>query len=256
MMHKKFDLHIHTPVSTCYIDHLEGIETSTEEIVEAAMAAGLDAIAITDHNSAEGIERIRELGRGKGLCVFPGVELSTKGGHVLAIFDLDTPVEKLGHLIELLGFKEEEQGEAYYETSLWLDEVSRMIEESGGLTIAAHVDRALRGFLSSDEPAKDKQRIHNSNHLSALEITVPSDKTHWNQGLGRNYPKRYACVQGSDAHAPKEIGRRPIYIDIPAIDLEGLRLAFREHETRIRFPGDLADGVKLPVSIDFDPPLR
>lgn len=241
-MYKKIDLHVHSPKSSCYVDYMmpeANIETSLEEIVNAAIASGLHAIAITDHNSAEGIEGIRDIGRRNGLYVFPGVEISARGGHVLAIFDHDCPVQKLRHLIELLGFDEEERGHGFCETGLWLDEVFWRIEESGGLAIAAHADRRPKGFLASDEPTKDKKRIHNSNHLSALEITVPSNRTLWMEGLMPNFPKKYACIQGSDAHEPKEIGRRPIYIDIPTIDLEGLRLAFREFETRIRFPEDL-----------------
>ncbi len=243
-MYKKIDLHVHTPESSCYVDHVmpeANIQTSLEEIVDAAIATGLDAIAITDHNSAEAIERVMEIARGKGLYVFPGVEISARGGHVHAIFDGDTPVEILHHLIERLGFDEEERGQGFCETGLWLDEVFRRIEESGGLAIAAHADRRPKGFLASDEPTRIKRRIHNSNYLSALEITIPTTRELWREGLMPHFPKKYACIQGSDAHDPEEIGRRPIYIDLPTIDLASLRLAFREHETRIRFPQDLAE---------------
>ena len=153
------------------------------------------------------------------------MEISARGGHALAIFDVDTPVQILHHLIELLGFT---------------DEVFWHIEESGGIAIAAHVDRRPKGFLASDEPARIKRRIHNSNYLSALEITIPSNRALWQEGSMPHFPKKYACIQGSDAHDPEEVGRRPIYIDLPTIDLASLRLAFREHETRIRFPRDLA----------------
>ena len=218
------------------------METSMEEIVDAAIASGLDAIAITDHNSADGVERVGEIGREKGLLVFPGMEISAKGGHALAIFDLDITVERLSHLLERLGFGEGERGNGFCETGLWLDEVFQIIEESGGLAIAAHIDRRPKGFIASDLSLSDKKRIHSSNHLSALEITIPSSGEKWRQGSMPNFPKRYACIQGSDAHEVREIGRRPIYIDIPVIDLEGLRLAFREPETRIRFPEDLEAG--------------
>ena len=250
-MYKKIDLHVHTPVSSCYVDYVRPeakIKTSLEEIVNASIACGLDAIAITDHNSAEGIEGIRNIGMKNGLCVFPGVEVSAKGGHVLAIFDQDTPADRLRHLLELLGLGAEQRGHGFQETGIWLDEVFCRIEESGGLAIAAHVDRRPRGFIASEEPLKDRQRIYSSDCLSALEITLPSNRTLWNRGLVPHFPKRYACIQGSDAHEPKEIGRRPIYLDIPTIDLEGLRLAFREYENRIRFPEDLA--------IDFNAWLR
>ncbi|MCK4243184.1 MAG: PHP domain-containing protein [Dehalococcoidia bacterium] len=249
-MYKKIDLHIHTPESSCYVDHVmpeANIETSLEEIVDAAIAAGLDAMAITDHNSAESVEKVRQIAGEKGLYIFPGVEISARGGHALAIFDGDTPVEILYHLIEILGFADEERGQGFCETELWLDEVFWRIEESGGIAIAAHADRRPKGFLASDEPVRVKRRIHSSNHLSALEITVPSTRDLWREGLMPHFPKKYACIQGSDAHSPNEIGRRPIYIECSTIDLAYLRLALREHETRIKFPQDLAEGGNIKV---------
>jgi len=44
------------------------------EIIQGS--SGLDAIAITDHNTVEAIDDIRQIARKKGLFVFPGIELS------------------------------------------------------------------------------------------------------------------------------------------------------------------------------------
>jgi predicted metal-dependent phosphoesterase TrpH len=215
--------------------------TSPQDIVEAALAAGLDAIAIVDHNTAEGIDAIREVVKKDGLCVFPGMELTARGGHILAIFEPSTPVQTLRQLLERLGFSEEQWGEGFFQTDYWMDEVFQEIEECGGLAIAAHIDRQPRGFIASSESKEDKIRIHSSDYLSALEITVAHDKPRWNQGKVPYFPKKYACIQGSDAHAIDEIGRRFTYISVPSLDLEGLRLAFSEYEARIRFPHELAE---------------
>ena len=62
------DLHIHTTFS-------DGRNTP-EEIVEAAKAAGLRYIAITDHDSVEGVTELYESGRcgaGSSLRLIPGV---------------------------------------------------------------------------------------------------------------------------------------------------------------------------------------
>jgi len=244
-MYKKMDLHVHTPESSCYVDHVmpeANIVTVPEMIVDAAVASGLHAIAITDHNSAEHIEEIREAATGEGLCVFPGIEISARGGHLLAIFDWNTPIEQLRRLLATLGFGEEDRGKGYLEPDFWIDQAALRVEESGGLAIAAHIDRRPKGFIASDLPIPDKMRIHNSDHFAALEITIPASRASWNGGLMPNFPKKYACVQGSDAHDPKEMGRRPIYFDISTVDLAGLRLAFREYETRIKFPEDITDG--------------
>ncbi len=243
-MFKKIDLHVHTPESTCYIDHVvpeANLKTSALDIVEAAQAAGLDGIAIADHNSVEGIDAVRDAARGNGLVVFPGIEISCRGGHLVAVFDQAAPVARLRELLRDIGLGEKERGQGYLQTDHWLDDVAEKVDAAGGLAIAAHVDRRPKGFVSAEEDTSDKVRIHQSPHISALEITVPQNKCRWNQGQMPRYPLPRACIQGSDAHAPAEVGRRPVYVLVPALDLDGLRLAFKEFEARVRFPEEMAE---------------
>jgi predicted metal-dependent phosphoesterase TrpH len=76
------DLHIHTTFS-------DGTDTP-EKVVELAKAAGLTAIAITDHDGIAGIEPAVKKGNEVGLEVVPGIELTseTPGAeiHVLGYF--------------------------------------------------------------------------------------------------------------------------------------------------------------------------
>ena len=58
----------------------------------------------------------------------------------------------------------------------------------------------------------------------------------------RDFPRKHACIQGSDAHEPDEIGRRPVYIKMEQVNLEALRSAFRNYETKIIFPDELPLG--------------
>lgn len=238
----KVDLHIHTPVSRCHDDNMsrgEAPPSKPEDTVHAALKAGLKAIAITDHNAAEGIDAIRQVATVNGLVIFPGVELSARGGHVLAIFEQDFPTKYIRALVAEAGFSENQWGDGFYQSPLWMDELFQKIGAMGGLAIAAHVDRAPRGFIAGIEPRPMRRRIHESEFLSALELTAYGDKARWNDGSMPNYPKPYATIQSSDAHAPREVGRRPIHIAVPRIDLDALRLAFREYHLRIRFPQEL-----------------
>ncbi|TXN31218.1 PHP domain-containing protein [Lacisediminihabitans profunda] len=80
------DLHTHSSVS-------DGTETPTQ-LVDAALAAGLGAVAITDHDSTAGWREAFAAATGTGLTVIPGMELSTNYGpasvHMLAyLFDPD-----------------------------------------------------------------------------------------------------------------------------------------------------------------------
>ena len=240
-MFRKVDFHVHTPASSCYEDHVNpelGLHTTPESIIGSALGSGINAIAIADHNSAEGIDAVREAAADSDLTIFPAVELTVRGGHLLAVFDPDTPMETLRRLLSEMGFTEEHRGNGYLGVPLWMDEACRMIEESGGMAIAAHADRYPRGFLASEEVSADKKRIHESPYLSALEITNAADKSLWNEGQAPGYPKKYPCLQGSDAHSPGEIGRRWTHVDVPSVTLAGLRLALADYRSSVRLPGE------------------
>jgi len=115
----------------------------------------------------------------------------------------------------------------------------RVIQEAGGLAIAAHVDRRPRGFIASLEPLAEKKRIYDCEYLSALEITVARDKSLWAAGAVPNFVKPYACLQNSDSHAPNEVGRRYTLARMPELTLAWLGTAIREHRERLRFPHEM-----------------
>lgn len=80
-MNGKADLHLHTTAS-------DGA-WSPSELVDAAKSAGLSTIAVTDHDTVEGIEEAQQRGMHHGIEVISGVELS---------------VEYAGFEVHLLGY--------------------------------------------------------------------------------------------------------------------------------------------------------
>ncbi|TQN46800.1 hypothetical protein FHX52_3530 [Humibacillus xanthopallidus] len=68
------DLHAHSNVS-------DGTETPTE-LVEAAAAAGIDVLAITDHDTVGGWEEAAAAARRTGVTLVPGIEVSCALGGV------------------------------------------------------------------------------------------------------------------------------------------------------------------------------
>ena len=209
---------MHTPKSACFGDG----SVTPEQIIDAALAAGL-----------------------KGLVIFPGIELSTVGGHILALFPLNTPLVELRDFLNYVGIDRHQWGDSINVTSGDTEEVLRKIEERGGLAIAAHVERWPSGFLETKQPRAVKMAIHASDYLGALEITIPRNKPRWNAGAVRGYPRKRACTQGSDAHALSEIGRRPVYVQMESVSLDALREAINDYETAIRFPEELGCEKKL-----------
>ena len=230
-MHR-VDLHVHTPRSTCYRD----MSATSQQIVAAALSSGLDAIAITDHHAFQGAVEVRAAAQAGGLMVFPGIEMTAKEGHFLAIFEADTPQQELEDFLQWLGIAPDSFGDGHMVVGRDTASVLKEVDGRGGLAIAAHIERWPSGFLESTEQRAVKEAIHANEHLSALEITIPQDKSRWNGGMVRGYAKKYACVQASDAHSPGEIGRRSILLNTEEISLGVFREAFRDHEGRIIFP--------------------
>lgn len=239
---KKLDLHIHTRFSLCYIDHLKpeaNLHTTPAQILQAALDAGLDGMAVTDHNGGEVIDEMRELARGSGITIFPGTEISTRGGHCLAIFDVGTDVDVIRDLMLALGLGPEKWGNGFVATDRWMDEVFEEIARRGGVAIGAHVDREPRGFLASDERPSDKQRIYQHPDLLALEITDPARKARYTAGADPRYRQPRACIQNSDAHAPHEVGRRPTFLRMDQVNLTALRNAVADFRRSVLFPEEL-----------------
>ena len=79
---EQIDLHIHTTAS-------DGTDTP-EAVVQAAARLGLRAIAITDHDTTDGVERAQAAGAAAGIEVVRGIEISTdyegRDVHILGYF--------------------------------------------------------------------------------------------------------------------------------------------------------------------------
>ncbi len=93
----RVDLHIHTTAS-------DGMLTPTE-VVHIALQNGLSAIAITDHDTTEGVEEALTAAEGTGLEVVAGVELSAEyasgEAHILGYF-VDRRDEALQEMLGVL----------------------------------------------------------------------------------------------------------------------------------------------------------
>jgi len=148
------DLHTHSSVS-------DGTETP-EELIAAAVDAGLGTVALTDHDSTSGWAQAFAAASGTGLTVIPGMELSTNYGpasvHMLAY--LFNPLDG-GIIAETARIRDgrlhraerivERIGEDY--DLSWAD----VLEQSsdGGTLGRPHIADALvaRGFVGSREEA-------------------------------------------------------------------------------------------------------
>ena len=154
----KFDFHTHTPASKDTGAWQAAIGTPNELTPKTwllkYMAAGIDCVAVTDHNTGEWIDRLkaayaqmkREADEGspcagfRELHLFPGVEISVQGGfHLLAIFAPSATGQTISDLLAKVGYQGT-RGDSDDVTRLGAAQVVECILEADGLAIPAHVD--------------------------------------------------------------------------------------------------------------------
>lgn len=232
------DLHVHTPASLDVQEQASKYGASTpEEIVAAAVAAKLDAIAITDHNTVDWCERVALAAVGHPLVVMPGAEISTSEGHLLAVWEEGTPVPQIEEVLVMLGLGHAKRGKLDIAAQGGIVETARIIAESGGVAIAAHADRD-KGLLKISVKARVRDTLLDP-ALSAVEIVDPATATQIQNQVGN--VRELACVRGSDtmlsgqsSHVLAGIGSRRTWIKASRPDLRGLRHALEDPELRVR----------------------
>ena len=102
----KIDLHVHT------IERSNCATVTEENQIKAAMRAGLDGIAITDHDRLVPRERLAALNaQFAPFKIFTGIEVSADDQHWVVLGVHDPALENLGwHYPELLAFVRERGG--------------------------------------------------------------------------------------------------------------------------------------------------
>ena len=224
------DLHLHTPASA---DWLEPGVTYLEWL-QKAESRGLDIVAITDHNTVEGVAKLRaEIERltwleanerlrpqeqrdleeyrrlGDKILVLPGFEFTaTFGFHIIGVFPPEISLRTMELLLLRLNVPVNRLEEGITEVGASTDVLTayRLIYEAGGIVIAAHANSthgvALQGLSFGGQT---KIAFTQDTHLHALEVTDLESSSRraaarFFDGSKPEYPRRMHCIQGSDAH--------------------------------------------------------
>jgi len=170
------DIHIHTIYS-------HDATTTVRGVLKQASSVGFNVIAVTDHDDIRGAFDARELASQYNVDVIPGVEVTTKDGHLLALF-----VEKIP------------------QRGLPLADTLKIIGDLGGIAVAPHPFNQLPGSLSMDNVISTLTNPRLKNVLRGIEVynmtTQPFDEKV--QRLSAYLP--FAKTAGSDAHVYWAIG--------------------------------------------------
>ncbi len=139
-------------------------------IVGMSKLLGLDIIALTDHNSSLNCEAVIKLGKENGLCVIPGMELTTcEEIHAVCLFDSLEKALAFGEYVKqhqlkiknrpdiygrqvIMNDKDEEVGEEddllILSTDISIINAGKLVSSFGGVCYPAHIDRDSMSVLS------------------------------------------------------------------------------------------------------------
>ncbi|MEW6237834.1 MAG: TrlF family AAA-like ATPase [Candidatus Omnitrophota bacterium] len=242
----KFDFHAHTPASNDYgkgPNQAQLKQITPKDWLLNYMRAGIDCIAIMDHNTGAWFKQLEEalsiLDREKPddyrqLSLFPGMEISVQGGiHVLTIFDTSKTTSDIDALRGSIGYRGTPGHCDGVTTKSFVDVVNEIVS-AGGIAIPAHVDEdnglfqqkgtTLAQELECDQiyamelinPAFPKPQIYNDKKLSWTEV-LGTDAHHPTGNDGQQYP-----------------GSRFTWVKMEEPDIEGLRLALLDGALSIK----------------------
>jgi hypothetical protein len=168
------DPHCHTIAS-------DGMVTAAE-LVDAAVKARIDLIAVTDHDTMDSVDEARTRGQAVGLTVVAGQEVTTKGPaqtHILGWF-LEKPVKR----------------------GMSLEDTVAAIHEQGGLVIIPHPFMPV--YFGSIQPGMlrrllERERVDGIEMMSTVPVGATRRKL-LHEFFDANRERLGAPIGASDCH--------------------------------------------------------
>ena len=242
----KCDLHAHTPASDDYgkgSDQTTLKERTPREWLFDYMQAGIDCVAITDHNSGAWVDPVKtalselesEQPDGyKPIRVFPGVEISVNGGiHLLAILDGEKKTSDIDSLLGASGFSGTKGSSDTVSTKSFIDVVDAIVS-AGGIAIPAHVDKDNGLFRVTGTTL---QQVLDCEDIFAMELMNQAYQKPQSY-IDKKLP--WTEILGSDSHHPsgnsgqRYPGSHFTWVKMGSPSIEGLRLALLDGSLSVR----------------------
>lgn len=222
-MKLSFDFHLHSCLSPCGSE-----ENSPANLAGMCALAGLQAVALTDHNSVGNCAAFLEAARQRGLIALPGMELTTaEEVHVICLFPDLAAAHAFGEVVYRRlppfpndprifgpqirmdaedGVLGEEERMLAGATTIGVYEVAALAASFGGLAYPAHIDRPSFSLISNlglwDEGLGFP--------LAELSRACPTDF------LNRPDLKGLATLTASDAHYLEQIADADQILEVSA----------------------------------------
>ncbi len=193
----KADLHLHT----CYSPDSN---SPLADIIERCNELGIECLAVTDHDTIEGALHMKELAP---FTVIIGEEIMSTGGEIIGYF-----------------LKKRIPG------GLVPRETIARIKDQGGLVCLPH---PFDGF--GRQPLQEKERQVLLSQIDIIEVFNARSLRDSYSEQALRFAVKHELLQsaGSDAHAPREVGKA--YVEIP--EFNGGPEEFKEALSQARVRG-------------------
>lgn len=204
----KLDLHIHSQYS-------EDATGSPKDIIKILQKKGLQGMAITDHNTVEGGLKALKV-KPKEFIVIPGVEISTKDGHMLAL-NVTENIKRHRSV----------------------EETVEKIIDAGGLPVVPHLFRNMSGIK--------KEKLRNiQTKISAIEVFNSCSLPQTNLKTAK-IAKEYGLggTGGSDAHDPIYAGYAYTTVDTTDMNIDSILSEINKKKT-------WGEGITMPLEYRQD----
>lgn len=223
-----YDFHIHSALSPC-----GDKDMTPNNIVNMAAIIGLDAIAISDHNSVGNVRSAMKVGEQVGVKVLAGMEVETAEEiHILTLYNSIEAAEEVAKAVynalpdiknrpEIFGnqyYMDEEDNIVGEEekllispTTIQVEDLLTLVKSVGGIYFPAHVDRhsysilTNLGFIPED---LDIDGIEISKKVGDVEAYLGS----------RPDLRKYRVLRNSDAHYLTDIAEKDACLQINSLE--------------------------------------
>ena len=199
-MRLRIDLHVHT------VNSLDS-RITVDEAIRRCRTTGLDGFAITDHDTISGVSKARE--KHGSIIVIPGLEVSARGAHILAI-DASEPVPP----------------------GLSIAETVERIHGQGAIAVIAHPYSLFKTWANSREVEEAK--------FNAVEVANALQFPYgWMLKRNTALAERLGLPQtgGSDAHIPEMVGRAYTVVEAESREIEDIIHSIRKGKTEAHGSG-------------------
>lgn len=222
-----YDFHIHSILSPC-----GDKDMTPNNIVNMAMLLGLNAIAVSDHNTVGNVKAAMEVAKEVGITVIPGMEVETEEEvHILTLYpsleaaevaaaEVYKKLPQIKNRPEIFGeqvFMDKDDNITGYEERLLISSAGMsmnylfdVVKSVGGIYIPAHVDRHSYSVLTNLGFIPDDIDIKNI-EISRMTQDVDAFLS------ARDELKKYNIYRNSDAHYLQDMREAEAFLNISDI---------------------------------------